>query len=397
MSLDEIQKTSSGQLMFSAAAPQSSSPTPMIKDPMQHIQVAEAPKISLYGRIINYLDDLDKSLDNIPNNCYQEKIDKIAASIQKQISKLDGINTWLNDNGQGEWYKQLATFLYKLPICAIRNIIRMVYVLIKEILLFAVHPLKQFSKLARMLVNLAMELTKPETWAKIGAGVIGASLGQAAVGCPLSIVGIGIGAAMLISGLTVTAIKAAVKSKSNKKFDDVKEALIKVGKELPEVMLTGFLIGLMMGAIRKTVTEQEQTNVQERRVVFERTSDNRQQVATEWGRDYAAREGLPTPDSVWLNPRSNLVTLQWKYQITEQNILQTHSGWRFGYYHDGAHTYPVTNITITPDHLITPTQFSTFTNTTVYPAHIVAATTSKVVPAVGGVVPYLGATTAIKA
>ena len=60
------------------------------------------------------------------------------------------------------------------------------------------------------------EITQPETWTKIGVGTIGMSLGQFAIAaCPLSHMALGIGAAMMIAGLSIGALRAAIINENN--------------------------------------------------------------------------------------------------------------------------------------------------------------------------------------
>ncbi|MBS0655324.1 MAG: hypothetical protein JSR46_06085, partial [Verrucomicrobia bacterium] len=146
----------------------------------------------------------------------------------------------------------LATFLVKLPARAVRNIVKVLYDIVKTCIYAAVHPLKALNQLAKLLVNLAYELTKPETWTKIGAGMIGASCGQALItGSPLSAIGVGIGAAMVIGGLSVGALQAALEAEEGSRGEAALQNLDQQIQEIPETMLTGFLLGLLMGGIRR--------------------------------------------------------------------------------------------------------------------------------------------------
>ena len=104
------------------------------------------------NRVIIYLSNLDDKLDKrIPNIWIQNKIDEVGRYIEKEFEPLEEFNKWLDINGIGSWYKQLATFLYKLPLRALRNIIRLLYSIIKGILYTTVHPLKSLNKLAKLL------------------------------------------------------------------------------------------------------------------------------------------------------------------------------------------------------------------------------------------------------
>lgn len=204
-------------------------------------------------RAITYLNRLDEKLEKrFPNFAFQNKIDEISRYIQNKFSFLNRFNDWLNSNGHGEWHSQLATFLAKLPVRVARNILNLIYSIVKGCLYTAVHPLKSLNHLARLLVLLCHALTKPETWSKMGAGIIGAGLGQGLItGNPISIIGLGIGGAMVVGGITVGSLKAAIEAVRGNKLQAVSQHLLFQMQELPESFLTGFCMGLLMGGIQR--------------------------------------------------------------------------------------------------------------------------------------------------
>ncbi len=212
-------------------------------------------KKSWHERAITYLDSKESLLDKkMPNFLFQTRLDYIGNYIESQFAPLEAFNSWLDSNGQGRWYKQLAIFLGKLPIRAVRNIIRLLYNFIKGAIFAAVHPLKALNHLAKLFINLIHELTKPETWSKMGIGMMGASLGQALItGNPLSVIGLGIGAALLIAGLSVGALKAAIQAEKGSKLKAAKQNLFFQAEQLPEAALTGFCMGLLIGGIQRAV------------------------------------------------------------------------------------------------------------------------------------------------
>ena len=167
--------------------------------------------------------------------------------IQKKFAPLTKYNDWLNTSEAEAWYKQLALFLVKLPMQSVRNIIRLLYTIIKEASCSVVHPRKAIAKTANALVNLPYELSKPETWSKIGAGLIGATLGQGLItGNPFSIIGLGVGAAMMIGGLTMGALRAALEAE---KSCALRAAGLNVwcqAQALPESFITSFFTGLLL-------------------------------------------------------------------------------------------------------------------------------------------------------
>lgn len=223
------------------------------------VQDGPIVKKSWHERAIAHLNDQELQLDErLPNYAFQNTLDQLGCDIENTFAPLKEFNNWLDTNGHGKWYKQLATFLVKLPPRAVRNIIRLLYNFVKGALFAIVHPLKGINHLAILLISLIHELTKEETWSKIGIGMMGAGLGQALItGNPLSIIGLGIGASLLVAGLSIGALKAAVHAEKGAKFEAVKKNLFFQLKQLPEVALTGFCMGLMIGTIQRVIYEHQ--------------------------------------------------------------------------------------------------------------------------------------------
>jgi len=206
---------------------------------------------SWHKRIISHLNRWDIQLDEkIPNFPIQQKIDTLGQYLQQKFSHLSSFNNWLNGNGHGKWYQQLATFLVKLPVRASRNIVQLMYNIVKEALYATVHPLKALNRLAKLIVHLIHALSQPETWSKIGSGIIGASLAQGLITHnPISILGFGIGAAMTVTGLSLGALKAAISA--DDKWSAAKKNIQSQLVQLPESLLTGFGMGLLIGGIQR--------------------------------------------------------------------------------------------------------------------------------------------------
>lgn len=185
-----------------------------------------------------------------PNFKWQDKADALGEAIEAKFSKLDGFNKWLDEKGQGEWYKKLGVFLAKLPLRSARSIIRYLYAIIKCVLYSAVHPAKAMVKFFKLLTQLAEALTKAETWTKMGAGMVGASAGQFLItGNIFALFGIGIGAAIMLGGMSFDAIKAAYKAEKGNSAQKAWEEIQRHAFMVPEAALTGFIIGVTMSAI----------------------------------------------------------------------------------------------------------------------------------------------------
>ena len=247
-----------------------------------YVQEKDLIKLSLSDRTIAHLDKWDTELDaKIPNFMVQERLDQLAKELERKFTPLAEFNTSLNSNGEGNWMNQLAVFLVKLPARAARNIINLIYSIIKGILYTAVHPLKSVNHLGHLLALLALELSKPETYTKIGVGMIGTSLGHCLMaGNPLSVIGLGIGAAMIVGGLSFGALKAAIEADEQQGSAAVKLNLSTQLEQLPESLVTSFFMGLLIGGIRKAIYEKQAQAVTEANM--EKANDYANKIEKIW-------------------------------------------------------------------------------------------------------------------
>jgi len=264
-------------------------------------------------RAVAYLNRIDKKLEEkLPNFAFQNKIDEIGRYVQKKFSFLNSFNDWLNSNGHGTWCDKLATCLAKLPVRVARNIVNILYNIVKGCLYAAVHPLKSLNHLAKLLVMLCHELTKPETWSKMGAGMIGTSLGQGVItGNPLSIIGLGIGGAMVVGGITVGSLKAAIEAVEGNKLQSVNQHLLSQMQELPESFLTGFCMGLIMGGVQRAFVKKY--------IITD--SQEAEKIAAKFVDDHNLRSCA----YVTSDPSTGNITLHWNWGIWEDG------GWHYCY------------------------------------------------------------------
>lgn len=212
------------------------------------------PTKGWHDRAVTYLTESQLKLDEIPNLPFQSNYDSIVECFEKKFECLNKFNNWLEGKVEGPWYKQLALFLAKLPLHAVKNIIHTLYKLIKEIFTFAVHPQTALLKIARLLVDFIHALSQPETWSRLGAGIVGFSLGAGlSSGNPFSVLGLVLGTSMAIFGISFGALKAAIEHAKDKKLEAVKNSLANQSVELPEAILTGFFLGLIVGPMTAKV------------------------------------------------------------------------------------------------------------------------------------------------
>jgi hypothetical protein len=281
----------------------------IVKLPLPEAVKPEAVKdLSWEKRAVSQLNEWDTALDGwMPNWVLQDKIDQLGTHIEDMFSSLPTFNSWLRNNGDGAWYIQLATYLVKLPLKAAHNIVNLLYNTIKGILYGATHPLKGLNAVAKQMVLLAHALTQPETWSKIGAGVIGAGLGQALIfGNPVSVIAMGLGAACAIAGVSFGALKAAIEAEEGKKFDAIVENVGGQFKQIPESLLTGFFMGLLIGGIKKMLTKPEPTdsvmNTSKTSAKKVQSSSGKQSLSLEGARaqavEFTQQHNLPPPGHV---------------------------------------------------------------------------------------------------
>ncbi|NGX38420.1 MAG: hypothetical protein K1000chlam2_01593, partial [Chlamydiae bacterium] len=139
----------------------------------EDVQIDKQPR-EWAGRIVACLNACDAQVDAlIPNNLQiQDTIDRFSNEIKEKFAPLVEFNQWLEASGNEDWHQHLAESLVKLPLRSARNVVSYLYSAISTILYTAVHPLKGLNHIAKSIVILLDELTKPENWSKIGCGSI---------------------------------------------------------------------------------------------------------------------------------------------------------------------------------------------------------------------------------
>lgn len=187
----------------------------------------------------------------LPNNCLQTSLDEFGHKIEELLQPAHQFSNWI-DRSEDGWFTNLSLSLVKLPLAAVRNILRMIYNVAKALVYMAVHPIKFLVDALHFLTELIKSLAKPETYTKLGAGIVGSSLAQMVFTGGLSphvYMGLALGGALIGLGLIAGVIVALVKGES------VGHTAWKQIKAIPECMLTGFLIGLAVGALKQLFTE----------------------------------------------------------------------------------------------------------------------------------------------
>lgn len=231
----------------------------------ENIFSGDSGSFQWHKHLLKRLEKWETQLDKfIPSFGLQTKYDQLMACIRHEFNSPDcswnRFNSWLEDNGHQHWFLQLGDFLAKLPLKAARNILRLVATIIKTAICVpletVVHPLKAPLKLARLLVTLVYNLTQPETWTKIGTGMLGTSLATTTFSSnPAGILGIGIGAALAVSGISLGTLKTILFAERQERFNSAKDYLLGQAKNIPEDLLTGYCLGLLVHGIQKIIHE----------------------------------------------------------------------------------------------------------------------------------------------
>ncbi len=259
---------------------------------------------SWYEKSIKGIQAAENKIDNVVRGVLASataslalQFDQALAFIKRRFADLEQFNTWLDDTGNGKWYWRLATFLYKLPMCTVRDIIVLLHQIIKTCL--APHHIP--TRVAIMLIALVSEFAKPETWAHMGAGTVGCCLGQSVFGNPFALVGFGIGVAMMIGGASLGALKSALQTERGSSFPQYMQSEI---QKLASSLLKGFMMGLVIGGIEKACRVKQQKLWEKQKETFIPTQDE----AAKFAEQFCAEHALPPPASVTVENNSIKIT-----------------------------------------------------------------------------------------
>ncbi len=199
-----------------------------------------------HKRTIHFLHDKQLELDEILSlHKLQKLISKFYENYLEPILNSKSFilfNDWLDSNGHGDWYAQLTVALLKMPFRAVKTILTQLYSLLKDLYYYCAHPEKALIDAATFIVYFIKSLTQSETYVKMGAGILGASLGQPLILLqPPVLITVVLGTTLLISALVHDILKTLALKSS---WQDVKEMLLE--KHLTQIT-KAFGIGLLSG------------------------------------------------------------------------------------------------------------------------------------------------------
>ncbi|NGX38558.1 MAG: hypothetical protein K1000chlam2_01732 [Chlamydiae bacterium] len=241
------------------------------------------------GRIVACLNAWDAQVDAlIPSNLrIQDSMDRLANEIKEIFAPLAKFNRWLNESRNIDWHRNLAAFLVLLPIRSARNVVSQLHSVISTILYTGVHPLNGCNYIAKSIVLLLDELTKPENWSKMGCASIGVLAGQSLIlGNPLSLIGLGIGGAFIAAGISINALDAAIRCEKGKELQVIRDRLVSHVGQAPEALLTGLFTGMLIGGIRRATQGAQKPVKIEDKVIsdgFKKIPDVLQSKDGDWG------------------------------------------------------------------------------------------------------------------
>src|SRR5439155_1033076 len=135
----------------------------------------QSPKKNISGteKIIYIFQQNNEKLDDsFPSNFIQTVIDNFYIKRLVPLLKHEkalAFQSWLNSNGEGDWYKKLAIFLIKLPLRSVRDILSMIYKVLRAIVYGFIHPLKGLNEAGIFFIRLIEALKHPETYTSLGA------------------------------------------------------------------------------------------------------------------------------------------------------------------------------------------------------------------------------------
>jgi hypothetical protein len=200
------------------------------------------------------------SLDQaLPNFSFQTAIDETIQAAEASFLESSGpAALWLNTTPKGSLLTQVFVLAATFPMRILCNFFVMLLKLVKAVVYVLTHPLQSIFKGIDLFLQFVEKFTEAKTWTIMGAGFVGASIGQCAVGNPFSLPMLTIGLVMMVIGLVAGGFSAAWVADAgegiNAALTECYEHLIK----LPAALATGFLTGLIVGGIQHSVHEAHQ-------------------------------------------------------------------------------------------------------------------------------------------
>lgn len=205
---------------------------------------------------------LGKAIDNHnPLRPYQERLDELISMYispylpksKEELDQVQSLNIWdrinivLDDQHKTETKTvQVLFFCILLIPRVLRNVVGLVYNVLRLLGQFCIHPLETLASAVVFLSKVILALKNPKLLSSAGAGCIGAGFGQGII-TPQAIIIFIIGASLIGTGVIYGALKTAIEADKGRKWESVAQQFEEQILDLPEMFLTGFLLGITLG------------------------------------------------------------------------------------------------------------------------------------------------------
>lgn len=213
----------------------------------------------------------------IKNNVLQDKLDLLGREIEARFVSIKAQVKWNEFNralnahsDSGDWLKDLAVELCKLPIKTAVKLLEQLCHFVKSALYFAAHPLHGTAQLARDFVHLAYMMTQPGVWANFGIGMLGATIGSAIMLGSVSKLCLIVGTIALLAGLfskvdhaAAQAYQAEIDRGQGQQLAmqawnrAAKGELRHLFPELAQSFVDGLLLSILVGFIQRKMIQTE--------------------------------------------------------------------------------------------------------------------------------------------
>lgn len=284
--------------------------------------IQPSSQLSGWGeKAVQVLQENSQRLDQIPPTVMQTVLDRFYENRLKPLlehPKAAAFNEWIDSNGHGEWVKKLGTCLAKLPLRSVRDMLSLVYQLVRGIIFTAVHPLKGINQAAELFIRVLEALMRPETYTRFAAAGFGASLGQCAITGQVvpTLIGLSISSSLFAFGLAYGTVRAYAEAPVGHILKTIRQTLLeKHLKPIPSTFLTGLFTGFIVGGVQRSLAQE-----------FLLIKGKRTCPAMFNARDYA-RDNFGW-DRFWktvsYNPKEHAVIIEWK---ASQGLCPWIVGW----------------------------------------------------------------------
>lgn len=202
--------------------------------------------------IENWFENTGNRINNILKANYDALHQTLLTVVPKYASAIHQWAMTLSYQGLSHLVNFLR-YILKLPIQAVCNIMQQFYQILKLLARAAVHPVDTSSQIVHAIKQFIQSLVKIETWVNIGAGMTGAGAAQIAIGNLYGSTAVILGAILSTSALSIGTILAVWKKSSDSTNGNAALTyLLKTAEPIPETMMTGFLMSLIIGMIEKS-------------------------------------------------------------------------------------------------------------------------------------------------